>query len=104
MRYEIDDTGRLVVPDAATLKTLNISWRTDVRSLPPLPAATTVDASGCTGLTSLDLPAATTVDASGCTGLTLLDLPAATWVDAYGCTKLTEINIPAAERLEVSQP
>ena len=33
-------------------------------------AATTVDASGCTRLTTLDLPAATTVYARGCTELT----------------------------------
>jgi hypothetical protein len=33
-----------------------------------LAAATWVNASDCTGLTSLDLPAAITVDARGCTG------------------------------------
>ena len=40
-------------------------------SLPDLPNAETVRASGCTGLTSLpDLPNAETVEVSGCTGLT----------------------------------
>ena len=61
-----------------------------------LPAATRVYAGGCTGLTTLDLPAATTVDAGGCTGLTTLDLPAATTVDAGGCTGLTTLDLPAA--------
>ena len=64
-------------------------------------AATWVDASGCTGLTTLDLPAATRVYASGCTGLTTLDLPAATWVYASGCTGLTTLDLPAATTVDV---
>jgi hypothetical protein len=71
-RYGIDDTGRMIIPDAATLRRLDIAGRRDVRTLPPLPAATHVDVSGCIGLTALDLPAATHVDVSGCTGLRTL--------------------------------
>jgi hypothetical protein len=56
-----------------------------------------VNASGCTGLTSLDLPAATWVDASGCTGLTSLDLPAATTVDASGCTGAPDVICAGAD-------
>ena len=41
-----------------------------IKSLPDLPAATTADLRGCTGLTTVDLPAATTAYLSGCTGLT----------------------------------
>ena len=50
-----------------------------------------VDASGCTALTSVDLPAAKTVYARGCTALTSVDLPAAEYVDASGCTALTSV-------------
>jgi hypothetical protein len=64
--------------------------------------ATEVYASGCTGLTTLDLPAATRVYASGCTGLTTLDLPAATWVYASGCTGLTTLDLPAATEVDAS--
>ena len=48
----------------------------------------TIDAYGCTSLTSLSAPAATRVYASGCTALTSLSAPAATHVDARGCTSL----------------
>jgi hypothetical protein len=50
--------------------------------------AKTVDARGCTALTSLDAKAAKTVYASGCTALTSLDAKAAKTVDASGCTAL----------------
>jgi len=49
----------------------------------------TVDAAGCTALTTLDAPQATRVHANGCTALTTLDAPQATRVHAIGCTALT---------------
>ena len=62
----------------------------DLSDMPEtLPNAETVDASGCTALTALDLPNAKTVDARGCTALTALDLPNAETVYASGCTALT---------------
>ncbi len=53
-----------------------------------------VDASGCTKLTTLNAGQATgSVDARGCTKLTTLNAGQATWsVNARGCTKLTTLN------------
>ena len=52
-----------------------------------------VDASGCTSLTSLDAGKAGSVDARGCTSLTSLDAKNATgYVDASGCTSLTSLD------------
>ena len=48
----------------------------------------TVDARGCTALTTLKADAAQTVYAIGCTALTTLKADAATYVDANGCTAL----------------
>jgi len=102
MHYETDAAGRLIIPDAETLTRLDIWGRADVKLLPPLPAATAVNASGCTGLTSLYLPAATVVNVIGCTGLTSLYLPAATVVDAIGCAGLTSLELPAAKFVNAS--
>ena len=60
----------------------------------------TIDAYGCTSLTSLSAPAATRVYASGCTALTSLSAPAATEVNAYGCTALTSLSAPAATHVD----
>ena len=59
----------------------------------------TVDARGCTALTSLDAKAAEYVYASGCTALTSLDAKAAEYVDASGCTALTKITVPKGCRV-----
>ena len=54
-----------------------------------------VDASGCTSLTTLDAGKAWSVDASGCTSLTTLDAKNATGsVDARGCNPALKIIAP----------
>ncbi len=63
-------------------------------------AAKTVDARGCTALSSLDAKAAEIVDASGCTALTSLDAKAAKAVYARGCTALTSLDAKAAEYVD----
>jgi len=62
----------------------------------------TVDARGCTALTSLDAKAAKTVDARGCTALTSLDAKAAEYVYASGCTALTSLDAKAAKTVDAS--
>ncbi len=74
---------------ASVTGAIDLSY-TAVSGVLRLPAAETVYARGCTGLTSLELPAAETVYADGCTGLTSLELPAATHVYADGCTGLPD--------------
>ena len=63
---------------------------------------TTVDASGCTALTSLDAPKASYVYASGCTALTSLDAPKARKVYASNCTALTSLDAPKAIYVDAS--
>ncbi len=56
----------------------------------------TIDASGCTAMTSIEAPKAQTIDASGCTAMTSIEAPEATYICACGCTAMTSIEAPEA--------
>ena len=71
---------------------VDASGCTSLTSLDAANATRYVDASGCTSLTSLDAANAGAVYASGCTSLTSLDAGKAGYVNASGCTSLTSLD------------
>ena len=82
----------------SNVTTLDVSGCTGLTSLTVPSNVTTLDVSGCTGLTSLTVPSSvTTLDVSGCTGLTSLTVPSnVTTLDVSGCTGLTSLTVPSS--------
>ena len=69
-----------------SLQTVELSGCTNLTVLNIPSNVTTLNLSGCTGLAGLTVPSGvTTLNVSGCTGLT--------WIDASGCTGLTTLNV-----------
>ena len=60
----------------------------------------TIDASGCTAMTTIEAPKAQTIDASGCTAMTSIEAPEATYIGASGCTAMTSIEAPKAQTID----
>ena len=85
----------------AGFKTVDASGCTALTSI-DAPEAKTMYANGCTALTSIDAPEAKTMYASGCTALTSIDAPEAKTMYASGCTALTSIDAPEAEYVDAS--
>ena len=59
----------------------------------------TIDASGCTAITSIEAPEAAYIDASGCTAITSIEAPNAHTIVASGCTAITSIKVKNGARI-----
>ena len=101
IRYETDSEGLLLVPDSGTLKELIVFRRDDIKSLPPLPAATFINLDGCSSITHINAPVAVNLILDGCAALTHIDAPRATDISARYCIFLTHINAPLAIRMSL---
>ena len=81
------------------MQTVELSGCTNLTGLNLPSNITTLDLSGCTGLAGLTVPSGvTTLNISGCTGLTTLDASACaglTTLNVTGCTGLTSLSAPS---------
>ena len=79
-------------------KTIDASGCTAMTTI-EAPEATYIDARGCTAMTTIEAPKAQTIDAIGCTAMTTIEAPKATYIYARGCTAMTSIEAPKAQTI-----